>query len=207
MERARRSHLVADDQHDALQPRLHHEVVHLLLRLLALLAQDQAPHLVAAQPLATPHAPRLPPPELVAPVLHQRRRARHHRAGDQRRGPRRLRQRREDQTDGGERLAQPHLVRQDAAVPVEAAQPVDAVVQEQQTLLLVRLHLLVQRRVQDDGCRRVPAGVHERRLDDEGVRRLRVEARLRVSEGSRSHVGLRRGVLLHVQRQSLADGG
>ena len=126
------------------------------------------------------------------------------------RRPRRLRQRRENQRDGCERLPQPHLVREDASVAAEAAETVDAVVEEDQTLLLVRLHHLVQRGVQQNRRRGVARIIGEGALDHEAVGVLRVETRLLV-RGAREYVGLRtRGegmVVCVVEGEAFGGGG
>ena len=57
--------------------------------------------------------------ELCSPVVDQGRRARHHCAGDEGVVPGRLREESEDQANCCEGLAKPHLVCENAAIPVE----------------------------------------------------------------------------------------
>ena len=150
------------------------------------LLQHDASDPIASDPLSIRHRALPVRHELGAPIVHQRRGTRHHRAGDQRLRPGRLRERREDQTDGGERLAEPHLVGQNAARAAVGGQAVDAVVQKEEAFFLVRFELLRQGRVQNHRRRRVALRVHEAVLDHEGVRRFGVQTCLGKNKGKAS---------------------
>ena len=118
--------------------------------------------------------------KLGAPVVHQRRRTRHHRARNQRLRPGRLRERCEDQTDRCERLSEPHFIGENAARSVVRSQAVDAVVEEEKAFFLVRLELGGERRVENyRGCG-VAFRIDEAVLDHERVGSFGVETGLGV---------------------------
>lgn len=174
------ANLIRNHQHDAIQSRLHHEIADFLFCLRSLLLQHDASNPIASNPLSTPHSSLSTLlPKLSAPIVHQRRRTRHHGAGNQWLRPGRLSERCEDQTDRCECFAEAHFIGEDAARSVVWSQAVDAVVEEEKTFFLVGLELGGERGIENDGGRCVAFRVDEAVLDHERVGSFGVQTGLK----------------------------